>query len=151
MEALLIRRAGLADIDAVIDLLDMQFDDHDISVSRENLRETVRVMIEEQDRGLIFLALRDGKAVGVAAMPITWSLEHGGKSIWLDELFVRPECRGTGIGKALLDRAEFEARELGCQAIDLEVDAEHGRAESLYERAGFGRHRRNRFFKRLSE
>jgi GNAT superfamily N-acetyltransferase len=64
-------------------------------------------------------------------------LEHGGKSAWLDELYVLPEKRGRGIGTALVEEVIARCRASGCAAIDLEVDQEHQDAERLYSRHGF--------------
>ena len=41
------------------------------------------------------------------------------------------------------------ARESGCIALDLEVDAGHETAERLYERTGFKRHQRVRWVRML--
>ncbi len=68
---------------------------------------------------------------------------------WLDELYVLPARRSEGIGTALLERTSALARERGCLALELEVDANHGRAARLYERAGFGRLARTRRSRRL--
>ena len=48
------------------------------------------------------VAVVDGEIVGMAIWYVTFStwLGHGG--IWLEDLFVSPEHRGSGLGKALL-------------------------------------------------
>jgi GNAT superfamily N-acetyltransferase len=81
-------------------------------------------------------------AIGVAYLSFTWTLEHGGKSAWLEELYVVPERRGAGVGTQLLERTLGEARARGCHAVDVEVEASHARAAKLYARAGFRMHTR---------
>ena len=44
----------------------------------------------------------DGVAVGSAIFYRTFSTWTGKPGIWLDDLYVRPEARGSGVGKALL-------------------------------------------------
>jgi ribosomal protein S18 acetylase RimI-like enzyme len=66
-----------------------------------------------------------------------WTLERGGRTAWLDELYVIPERRGRGIGTALLRAAIDSAQAAGALAVDLEIDADHQRAAALYRRAGF--------------
>lgn len=145
-----ITRATLNDLEAVMSLLGMQFDDHEIDVGAGNLRGTVETMLRDDEKGVFLLAWDGERPVGLAAMPVSWILEHGGKALWLDELFVLPAYWRLGIGGALLAQVEETARALGCLAIDLEVDADHHRAENLYARAGFLPHKRNRWFKRLA-
>jgi GNAT superfamily N-acetyltransferase len=104
-------------------------------------------MLGEPRLGFILLA-REGAAVGVAWVSTTWSLEHGGLTAWLEELYVVPERRSSGIGRALLLDVIERTRKLGCAAIDLEVDVEHARAEHLYQREGFSRLPRARWVRR---
>ena len=86
----------------------------------------------------------------MAYMSSLMSLEHGGISGWLEELYVLPAWRGRGIGTRLLARAVLQARRLGWKAVDLEVDRDHRRAEALYPVHGFSRVPRRRFCLALS-
>ena len=44
----------------------------------------------------------DGEVVGFALWYVTFSTWQGRPGLWLEDLFVRPAARGTGLGKALL-------------------------------------------------
>ena len=44
----------------------------------------------------------DGAVVGFALWHLTFSTWRGTAGIWLEDLFVRPEARGGGLGRALL-------------------------------------------------
>ena len=44
----------------------------------------------------------DGEVVGFALWYVTFSTWKGLPGLWLEDLFVRPTARGTGLGKALL-------------------------------------------------
>jgi ribosomal protein S18 acetylase RimI-like enzyme len=85
------------------------------------------------------------------AKDYAWWRVRGTRSAWLDELYVLPDCRGRGVGRALLEQAVTAAREMGCAAMDLEVDQEHARAERLYARTGFQSLARSRWVKYLKE
>jgi ribosomal protein S18 acetylase RimI-like enzyme len=52
-------------------------------------------------------------------------------------MYVAPELRGKGIGRALLDRLEAEARVLGLARLVLETGSRQVEALALYRRAGF--------------
>jgi GNAT superfamily N-acetyltransferase len=118
-------------------LLARQLAEHDIPLAPGVLESAVRAILEDATKGTILLARRFEKSVGVACLARTFTLEHGGYVWWLDELYVVPELRSQGIGKALLDRAIALAREAGVAAIELEVETDHARAARLYEREGF--------------
>ncbi|MEF8789013.1 MAG: GNAT family N-acetyltransferase [Haloarculaceae archaeon] len=57
----------------------------------------------------------------------------------LNEVYVRPERRGTGLADALMERAVAHARgqDLPLDRLVLDVDRENERARSFYDRHGF--------------
>lgn len=139
------------DLQAVLGLMKRQFQEHEIDVPEERLRTAVAAMLEKPDLGFFLAVRQQGKAVGMACVSFCWTLEHGGKSAWLDELYVLPAYRGAGLGGALLQTALSKARASGCAAVDLEVDIEHHQAENLYRRAGFDALPRARWVKLLGD
>ena len=56
-------------------------------------------------------------------------------------LYVRPACRGEGVGSELLAAAEDRLRELGVDTVALEVMAANEGARRFYRRAGYEPHR----------
>jgi GNAT superfamily N-acetyltransferase len=135
-------------LDVAARMLLSQFDEHGIGVAADELREAVRALLVQPGLGSVLLAY-DPNPVGIAVLAYTWTLEHGGRAAWLDELFVFPEHRGRGVGLAMLRKGLAVAREAGCRAVELEVDANHERAEHLYERESFGRLERKRWVRKL--
>jgi ribosomal-protein-alanine N-acetyltransferase len=57
--------------------------------------------------------------------------------VHINNVAMRPEWRGRGIGTALLQRVLAEARRLGARRATLEVRASNKGARRLYERLGF--------------
>src|SRR5438445_12989612 len=60
-------------------------------------------------------------AAGFALFFHTFSTFLGRRSLWLEDLFVRPEHRGAGIGRALLTRLAGIAQERGCGRFEWAV------------------------------
>lgn len=144
-----IRRAGAADIPDIGRLLAVQLAEHAIQISSDDLAAAIQGVIEVPSRGYFLVARRDGAAIGVAFVSFIWTLEHGGHSGWLEELFVAPEHRGGGVGTQLLDAVITAAEAAGCAALDLEIDSAHERVRSLYERHGFASLPRSRVVRTL--
>jgi GNAT superfamily N-acetyltransferase len=140
-------RATIADADDVLELMQMQFIDHRIGFEISRLRSAISHLLAPEGPGFILIARHEGRPLGFAAVSFAWTLEHGGKSAWLDELYVVPQNREEGTGTALLDAVLTEASSHSCLAIDLEVDKEHQRAEHLYKRKGFHELARKRWVK----
>jgi ribosomal protein S18 acetylase RimI-like enzyme len=140
-----IRTATPADVSAVLDLLSEQLQENSVSVDEEHLRSATLRMLQRPELGRILVAIRDDAIVGVAVLSFLWTLEHGGATTWLDELYVAPHQRRAGLGSRLLEAAMALARARGCRALDLEVEPGHESALRLYERQGFRRLPRERW------
>jgi GNAT superfamily N-acetyltransferase len=74
---------------------------------------------------------------GFAQLRFHLSLYAPGPVACLEELWVRPGARGTGLGRALLDAAMDLARERGATRIELNTSTADVAARALYESAGF--------------
>jgi GNAT superfamily N-acetyltransferase len=141
--------AGQDDREALLALLAAQFTELEIQLPAEKLAAAVDGALLDPIVGGFMIARIGDSPVAVAYLSFQWSLEHGGMSAWLEELYVIPEQRGGGIGRKLLHAACHHAAERGCAAVDLEVEEAHPRATHLYEREGFRPHRRLRWVKQL--
>ncbi len=80
---------------------------------------------------------RDGEPVGYVVVTLGYSVEYGGRDGFIDDLYLRPEARGLGLGRALLEFAVSQAVTLGIGTLHLEAEADNDRAAELYRRAGF--------------
>jgi len=101
--------------------------------------------VEELDRGIrrlieadeaVFLLVADPPA-GFAQLrfrTVTWST---GLTCYLEELYVRPDERGKGFGRTLLDECLRVAREHGAVHIELNTSETDEAARGLYEATGF--------------
>jgi GNAT superfamily N-acetyltransferase len=67
------------------------------------------------------MAEYDGKPAGFALYFFNYSTWMGRPGIYLEDLFVYPDLRGLGIGKALLQRVAAVALEKGCRRLQWEV------------------------------
>ncbi|MGH6659595.1 MAG: GNAT family N-acetyltransferase, partial [Sphingomicrobium sp.] len=89
--------------------------------------DAIELPAEQLALGQVFVAERDGKTVGFAALVMSE------RSAELDGLFVEPGLWNQGIGRALIDHAVHRARRKG---LTLSVVANPS-ARQFYERCGF--------------
>ena len=84
----------------------------------------------------VLIARRDGIPVGFALFFHTFSTFLARRGLWLEDLFVYPEHRGAGIGKALLRAVAAVARERGCGRFEWSVLDWNAPALRFYEGLG---------------
>lgn len=76
----------------------------------------------------------DANILGYAMIAKSFSTELGKPCIWIEDLYIKPEARGIGIGKEFM--AYIKQKYSEC-AMCLEVEEENQNAISLYKRCGF--------------
>ena len=86
----------------------------DVVATEDLLRE----WIFEKKKAEVILASENGENVGFALFFHNFSTFLGRAGIYLEDLFVEPEHRGKGIGKALLQRLAQITIERGCGRLE---------------------------------
>ena len=74
---------------------------------------------------------------GLALTRLRPSLWSASLDAYLEELYVVPEQRGRGLGRALLEAALEDARRAGAGHIELGTSVDDTAAIALYESTGF--------------
>ena len=79
----------------------------------------------------------DGETVqGYAMIARSFSTEFGKPCVWIEDLYLQPEYRGTGLGSRFL---RFVEERFPDAIFRLEVEEENERAVNLYRKCGFDR------------
>lgn len=134
----LVRLAGPDDAEAVGRLLhafNREFDEP--APPPRQLARRVRQLIDGGDT-IILLAGED--PAGLAVLRLRAAIWSSGLECYLAELYVIPDRRGHGIGRALVRAALDEARTRGADTMDIGVDEPDLAARRLYESLGFTNH-----------
>ena len=79
---------------------------------------TLEAWIFDKQKVEVIFAVEDGKEVGFALFFHNFSTFLGRAGIYLEDLYVRPECRGKGYGKAILKKLASIAVERGCGRLE---------------------------------
>ena len=108
----------------------------DKPVPREHFEQGFDEMMRSDVYVQGYMLVCDGNNVGYCVTMKTYSVEAGGITIWIDELFLLEEYRSKGLGRELFKYIE-ENGDKKLRRIRLEVELENGRAISLYKKMGF--------------
>jgi|WetSurMetagenome_2_1015567.scaffolds.fasta_scaffold01284_2 GNAT superfamily N-acetyltransferase len=105
-------------------------------MSNKKIERTISFLQSNPDTGRIVMITEAAMVSGYAIIVYFWSNEYGGPVLLLDELFIREEFRGKGIGKGFIKN--LISIETGkSKAIFLEVIPSNTRAMEFYQNAGF--------------
>jgi GNAT superfamily N-acetyltransferase len=88
----------------------------------------------------VFLAMRaDGAAMGFTQLFPSFSSASAARILILNDLFVAPAARRTGVGSMLLAAAVEYGRAVGAVRLTLSTEVTNETALALYESAGWTR------------
>ena len=130
-----VRLANRDDAAAVGRLLyafNREFDDP--TPEPDALAERIRQLL---DGGDTFILLAGDGPAGLAVLRLRAAIWSTGLECYLAELYVTPDRRGRGLGRALMEAALREARNRGADTMDIGVDEPDLAARRLYESLGF--------------
>lgn len=133
-----IEPATLEDLPALTDLLiDLFSQERDFVPDRDKQTRGLRLILEQPNRGRVFVLRNEHKIVAMINLLITISTAEGGFVLLLEDLVVHHEHRGHGYGTRLLHYAMDFARERGFSRITLLTDKPNRRSQDFYLRHGF--------------
>jgi ribosomal protein S18 acetylase RimI-like enzyme len=141
-------RATMPDEAQLVELMREFYAFDHIAFDERAARVALREILGDARFGVVHLiregAAEDGAAAAVGYLVVTFgfSLEFHGRDAFVDELYLREDFRGRGIGKACIEFAGEVCRAEGIAALHLEVERGNERALGLYRRAGFRDHDR---------
>ncbi len=108
----------------------------------EDVRAALEPFLADANLGQAWLLWLGQKPVGYVILTLGYSFEFRGRDAFVDELYIEPEFRRMGLGRRAMEVVEEKARELGVNALHLEVDRENEAALALYRRAAYVDHHR---------
>jgi GNAT superfamily N-acetyltransferase len=133
-----IEKANLEDIPQLCDLLRILFTQEvDFHPDPQKQAAGLRQIIEQPNVGFILVS-RDGPTVaGMINVLYSVSTVCGGRVAIFEDIVVRPEERGNGLGSTLLRSAIDMVRSEGCLRAMVMTDRVNTSAIRFYERQGF--------------
>jgi GNAT superfamily N-acetyltransferase len=133
-----IARVAEADLDALLPLLRGYCDFYEVSPSDEALLALSRALIADPEReGLQLIAREaDGRAVGFATLYWSWQTLAAARLGVMNDLFVAPEARGSGLAERLIAACRESCAEHGAGELAWQTAKDNLRAQAVYDRVG---------------
>jgi GNAT superfamily N-acetyltransferase len=132
-----IRPAAIGDVPIILDLIrdlaTYERAPHDVTATEEQLTD---VLFGEKQAAEVLLAFKGDTPIGFAVFFHNFSTWLGRRGLYLEDLFVRPEHRGKGYGRALLVYLARIARDRHCGRMEWAVLDWNAPAIDFYKKLG---------------
>ncbi|HEY8259283.1 MAG TPA: GNAT family N-acetyltransferase [Gemmatimonadales bacterium] len=135
--AVALRQAGAHDLADLLKLMHEFYAEAGYSLNPDRARAAFLPLLAPGHLGLVWLAELDGQVAGHLVLTFCYSMEYGGRSAFVDDLFVRPTLRNRGVARTLVRHARAVCEKLGVRAMHLEVSRMNGPAQTVYRAVGF--------------
>ena len=138
MEGPHIEQATLEDLPQLTELLIELFElEGDFVPDPARQMRGLRMLLEQPNRGRIFVLKQNGAILGMINLLFTISTAEGGAVIILEDLIIQKDYRGHGLGSRLLNYALDYAKKKDFKRITLLTDRVNAEAQRFYKRHGF--------------
>ena len=134
---LAMRQANADDLADLLELMQEFYAEAGYALNPDRARAAILPLLAPGHLGQVWLGEFDGQVAGHLVLTFCYSMEYGGRSAFIDDLFVRAALRNRGVGRALVEQARTICAELGVRAMHLEVARANGPAQAVYRAVGF--------------
>jgi len=146
MSAIRCRKMGAADVRDAFHMLSdfLSADEHYLASSQaygdlgmQGLNNALDLFLEQPELGFVWMAFDENGVAGICVVCYAISTSMGSVVAKLDDVSVKPDRRGKGVGSELLNQLKEQLRKEAITRIDVAVHLENPQARTFYERAGF--------------
>src|SRR5215203_1128827 len=140
------RKMGAADVrDAFQMLTDfLSADEHYLASSQaygdlglKGLNNALDLFLERPELGFVWMAYDQRGVAGICVVCYAISTSMGSVVAKIDDVSVKPDRRGAGVGTELLNQLKEQLRKEAVTRIDVAVHLENPQARRFYEKQGF--------------
>jgi GNAT superfamily N-acetyltransferase len=132
-----IERVGEADLGELLPLMRGYCDFYEVAPSDDELLALSRALIAEPEREGVQLLARDrGRGVGFATIYWSWATTSAERIGVMNDLFVAPEARGSGLAESLIEACRAECAARGAGKLTWQTAPDNAAAIKVYDRVG---------------
>jgi GNAT superfamily N-acetyltransferase len=129
---------GERDLPELLPLMRAYCDFYRVEPSDEALLDMSRALLADPEREGLQLIARDGedRPVGFATIFWSWSTLSAARTGVMNDLYVAPGARGSGLAEALIEACRERCAQRGARELCWQTAKDNLRAQRVYERVG---------------
>lgn len=129
---------GESDLADLLPLMRAYCDFYGVAPGDDALLDVARTLVSDPEGEGFQLIARDdaGRAVGFATVYWSWSTLTAARTAIMNDLFVHPDARGTGLAEDLVEECRLRSGRRGAVSMGWQTAKDNARAQRLYDRLG---------------
>jgi GNAT superfamily N-acetyltransferase len=131
------RKASLGDVEQLVTMMAEFYSESPYTLNLRRATDAFTTLLADERLGRVWFIQVNSKEVGYVVLTLCHSMTYGGLSAIVDDFFIRPAFRGTGLGKAAMAEVRSFCASHGVRAIHVETGQDNAPALTVYRRAGF--------------
>lgn len=133
-----VETATIVDLDELVTLLiDLMAIQGDFTPDRDAHEEGIRLILEQPNRGRIFVLRNDERIIGMVNLLFTISTALGGFVAVMEDVVVHPDHRGQGYGSMLLNEILEFSEKRAFKRVTLLTDKISEESQKFFKKNGF--------------
>ena len=130
--------AGKKDMEEVVGMMRVFYDSPAVihAAPDEILRQDVKDCVGDCPYIEGYIFEENDRILGYSMVAKSYSTEYGGICVWVEDLYMKEEARGLGIGTAFFSFLDEKYKDQAVR-FRLEVEEENERAVAVYKKAGY--------------
>src|SRR5437667_11389881 len=96
------RKASLVDVEQLVTMMAEFYSESPYTLNLRRAREAFTPLLADERLGHVWFIQVNSKDVGYVVVTLCYSMTYGGPSAIVDDFFIQPAFRGTGLGKAAI-------------------------------------------------
>ncbi|QHI71221.1 GNAT family N-acetyltransferase [Aminipila terrae] len=119
------------------EIQDAEFWNNTASNSDDKFSQTFEEAINNPELITLFLIEKESQIIGFANIMIIFSVWSHGRALILDDLYIKEEHRGNGMGRMVMEYIEQYGREHGFKRLQFQSEHTNPDAHNFYTKLGY--------------
>ncbi|MBL9134558.1 MAG: GNAT family N-acetyltransferase [Verrucomicrobiales bacterium] len=133
------RQASLRDVGQLVSMMRGFYAEAGYALNLRRAAVSFTALLTDERFGYVFLIQAGDQDVGYLVLTLAYSMEYGGLSATIEDLYVQRPFRGAGLATAALNEARTFCARCGVRGMRVETGSGNEAAQAVYRRIGFAR------------
>ena len=130
------RHATTGDLPLLVDLMQEFYAESAFDLESRWASDSFITLLSSASKGAVWIAFYDAEPAGYVVLTIRHNMEYGGDDGFIDDLYVRPNYRRKGLGRAATRALLEECERRNVLALHVEAGRNNVAAQALYRSFG---------------